>query len=285
MVTVTEHLYEPATMNHPSSKGTQFTYDQCTHFALLMQLVPGMALRFVPADDSERQEETIPLPNDVHLKQALQRLRDETSSSTTLHLQVAGTDIQVTRSHEDASDGDAFTVTIFANDEKISDSQGVREKRKTHEYRVFDDYQTSFVWAASSDGLNDPVSDDELHIIFTPLIADALKKWTNAYNNSFSRQKCDQGSGRDVFPTVAEIVIWMIEGAVLSARIAAFTSPIPVVYSAYLREGKEYRFVGDPVKDGRTLVDLVVRMDKHLSLEHPSNAEFDGILGLVGSEK
>jgi len=271
-------------MNPPSSKGTQphFTYDQCTHFALLIQLVPEMALRFVPADDSECQQETVPLPNDVHLKQALQRLRDEASSSATLHLEVAGIDIHITRSHEYASGGDAFTVTIFADDEKIFDVQG----QKTHEYRIFDDYQTSFVWAASSDGLKDPVSDDELPIIFTPLIADALTKWTDTYNNSFSEQECDQGSGRDVFPTVAEIVTWTIEGAALSARIASFTTPIPVVYSAYLREGKECRFVGDPVKDGTTLVDLVLQLaNKRLSTEHPSNVQFDGILGLVASEK
>jgi len=72
-------------------------------------------------------------------------------------------------------------------------------------------------------GLTDLVSDDELPIIFT------LTKWTDTYNNSFSQQECDQG----------EIVTWTtIEGAVISPRIAAFTTPIPVVYSAYLRKGK-----------------------------------------------
>ncbi|KAF8961093.1 hypothetical protein BDZ97DRAFT_1760206 [Flammula alnicola] len=252
-----------------------FTYDQILYSARLVQQVRGTTLNFVAADV---QEETIQLPNDIRLVDAFQRLDGEA---------VAGMVVHITRSPEGGQGPGrgAFAVTIVPYAEKATTSETKtnnkkpEEEEKPHEYHVFDDYLTSFVWAASSDGLKDEVLDDDLPTVLTSALADDVRRWTDTYDTNFRLQGCDQGSGLDVFPTVAETITWTIEGAILSARMAVATS-VPVVYSAYLRQGNEYRFVGDAAKDAASLVGLALRLNKHLAVVQPVNPETDGILRL-----
>ncbi|KDR70473.1 hypothetical protein GALMADRAFT_885831 [Galerina marginata CBS 339.88] len=283
--------HSPVRMSSPPSTESlpHFTYDQILYFARLLQQIHGTTLHFTSADEDGVREETIPLPNDIRLIESFQRLHGEDvnpdGKSVTVHLEVAGVNISITRSSggEEALPRDTFDVTTTPCQEKAaSDGETIIPKPEggqiTHEYHVFDDYQTSFVWAASAAGLRDEVLDEDLPSTLTRTLASDLRRWTNVYDSNFCLQGCDLGSGLDIFRTVPEIVTWTTEGAILSIRIAVASS-LPVVYSAYLRAGNEYRFVGNTLRDGATLVKLVLRLNKHLTTVRPASPQ-DGILRL-----
>ncbi|KAF8878284.1 hypothetical protein CPB84DRAFT_349197 [Gymnopilus junonius] len=264
----------------PPEGALYFTFDQVLYFARLTQQVFGATLLHLMTDSNgvETQEEAVSLPNDIHLVQAFQRLQGEAvapdaspKSKSTVHLLMADMVISISPAAQSiqATRGDAFIVRITpCSDEEVNtptQNQDLSKRQNTHQYHVFDDYLTSFVWAASKDGHKEEVLDDGLARVFSSSLAGNLRNWTDIYNTNFRLQGCDQGSGLDVFPTVPEIITWTIEGAILSTRMAASTG-IAVVYSAYLRHGNEYRFVGKATRDAATLVDLVLRLNKYIGI-------------------
>ncbi|KAF8878270.1 hypothetical protein CPB84DRAFT_1751936 [Gymnopilus junonius] len=280
----------------PPEGAPYFTFDQVVYFARLVQQVPGATLHLVADNkdhDRENKEETVPLPNDSSLVQAFQRLHGEAivpgvspENKGTIHLLVAGMDVCISPANESvpATRGDSLIVVITpCSDEEeitLTQNQDSLNWKNANEYHIFDDYLTSFVWAADKDGHKEEVSEDSLTAVFSSSLAGNLRKWTDIYNTNFRLQGCDQGSGLDVFPTVPEIITWTIEGAILSTRMAA-TTGIAVAYSAYLRHGNEYRFVGNAARDAATLVDLVLRLNKHVGTVRPGDSQVEGILRLI----
>ncbi|KAL2368234.1 hypothetical protein RJ035_008088 [Blastomyces gilchristii] len=88
-----------------------------------------------------------------------------------------------------------------------------------YHYRLFPDWQTSYLWYDTRSPHNPP---DEIHVdediieARYPTLAPFYFAWQDIYEGSFTAQGCDRGSGLDVFPDIAVHIGWEVEGLLIA---------------------------------------------------------------------
>ncbi|OAX85507.1 hypothetical protein ACJ72_00095 [Emergomyces africanus] len=104
---------------------------------------------------------------------------------------------------------------------EVDQSHGVEPQRSEcqYHYRLFPDWQTSYLWHDTRSPHNPP---DEIHVdediikARYPTLAPFYFAWQDIYENSFTAQGCDRGSGLDVFPDIAVRIGWEVEGLLIA---------------------------------------------------------------------
>ncbi|KAG5292903.1 hypothetical protein I7I48_05134 [Histoplasma ohiense] len=104
---------------------------------------------------------------------------------------------------------------------EVDQRHGVEPQRSEcrYHYRLFPDWQTSYLWYDTRSPHNPP---DEIHVdediieARYPTLAPFYFAWQDIYENSFTAQGCDRGSGLDVFPDIAVRIGWEVEGLLIA---------------------------------------------------------------------
>ena len=249
------------------SEVSRVTFDNILRFGLMVQKVHGTTIRFETGQRGTHLE-TMTLPNDLDLIRLFQRLRNEAlltrledaAIKPSIYFHVPGIDIRVDSANDDQGDGVSFGIAVPPSSDILEDAKKLDKKNEVEEYRVYDDYQTTFVWAVIN-GMQHMVGQNpSLSTTFTPSLAKYIESWSEVFDRNFQLTLGEQGGGRlGVFSTIEEAGVWTLEGAMLAISMAAVTST-PVLYSGYLNESIKYRFVGDSFKDAATLLDLTLRV-------------------------
>ncbi|KAF2127572.1 hypothetical protein P153DRAFT_387314 [Dothidotthia symphoricarpi CBS 119687] len=88
-------------------------------------------------------------------------------------------------------------------------------------YRLFPDWQTSYLWYDSSQNTmpdDDEGPDVDLDVIKEryPSLSPYYETWRQVYETEFEKQECHLGSSAEVFPDRDDRIVWDVEGFLLA---------------------------------------------------------------------
>lgn len=143
-----------------------------------------------------------------------------------------------------------------ASSKKIAEAKAGRSPKIRHRYRLFPDWQTSYLWYDSRAPLSSP---DEPHVDEDviegryPTLAPFYFEWQDIFNTAFERQECHLGSGKPVFSESHQRVAWETEGFLIACFLALQDDVEEVEYQAsgtyrverMTLEGEWGRFLSD----------------------------------------
>jgi len=117
--------------------------------------------------------------------------------------------------------------------------------RRRYRYRIFPDWQTSFLWH-DPEWLKDPgddceVEDETIESLY-PALAPFFFAWREVHETEFEKQECHLGGDAEVFPDVRARVAWETEGFLMSCWLARQNEVESVEYSP---DSKTYRVEKD----------------------------------------
>lgn len=138
------------------------------------------------------------------------------------------------------------------------------QKTPSRHYRMFPDWQTSFLWKHASnkertntahdddddDGEDDdddsPEVDDEVIEARYPTLWPHYEAWQQRYETAFEDQGCHLGSGAEVFPDAVERIAWDVEGLLMASWLALKEDVVAV---DYLPRSKQYDLKGTSIDE------------------------------------
>ena len=105
----------------------------------------------------------------------------------------------------------------------MASGEGSLISKSRYRYRLFPDWQTSYLWYDDQGPLPSPgQSHVDANVIERryPLLDPFYFEWREIYESAFEQQKCHLGSGKEVFAEVHERVAWETEGFLIACWLA-----------------------------------------------------------------
>ena len=110
-----------------------------------------------------------------------------------------------------------------------------KAKPTGYRYRLFPDWQTSYLWYDLSqdtepDNADDPYVDLDVIEERYPTLSPYYQAWRQVYETEFEKQECHLGSGAEVFPDVNDRISWEVEGYFIACWLALRSNVHSVEY-------------------------------------------------------
>ncbi|KAH0545352.1 hypothetical protein GP486_008453 [Trichoglossum hirsutum] len=131
-------------------------------------------------------------------------------------------------------DGCAFRISIYREHHPLLEAHEYAsvmdagtfealESQDCHRYRLFPDWQTSYLWCDNREALPSSGQDHiDPKVIKRryPTLAPYYFKWQTIHETAFERQECYLEAGEGAFPEVRDRVAWETEGLLIACWLA-----------------------------------------------------------------